>query len=116
MRYWADFNDIDENGRVFALREDRNPVVGTRLHLADHEGNSCWGSVASVEGDLLYVDPDWSTWMTVRDRHVVPQGWWATAGGFVAVASQGAVAGVRIDVNSESRNTGDAPVRVPLGV
>lgn len=113
MKYWVDFNDIDEQGRIVVLRrEDRTPVVGSSVYLADHEGNRCSGTIKTSEGDLMYVEPDWSTWTTRRDRNVVPQGWWVAAGTFPG-ASQGSLGDVRI-AGALPENTGDAPVRTAL--
>jgi hypothetical protein len=110
MMYRVDFNDIDEHGRVIVLRGDGPlPIVGSRAYMGDHEGNRCWGTINTVADGVMYVDPDWTTWTTVRDRHLVPLGWWVEAGVYPG-ASQGSV-GVR---EAQPANTGDAPVRTVL--
>jgi hypothetical protein len=114
MTLWVDFNDIDESGRVVALLPDgmRPPASGLNVYLADHEGNRCFGKVATIANDLVYIEPDWETWATPRDRHKVPQGWWIQGGAGLA-ASEGAIGTFRKPDNAW-RNTGDAPVRTDL--
>ncbi len=60
----VDFNDLDEQGRVLALLRlaPDTAEVGARAYLLDDEGNSCSGTITSIEGALIHVDADWNTW------------------------------------------------------
>jgi hypothetical protein len=66
IRLPVEFNDLDEQGRLLVLVElaPEPPDEGERAYLFDDEGNSCWGTVSSIDGDLIRVDADWDTWQT----------------------------------------------------
>ena len=63
----ADFNALDENGRVLAsLRFASTPEVpdiGEWVLLADGEGNSCPAIVDAVDGLSMLARPDWTRWI-----------------------------------------------------
>jgi hypothetical protein len=68
----VDFNDLDEQGRVLALCRlaPDTAEVGAWAYLLDDEGNSCSGTIASIEGALIHVDADWDTWSPASDLEV----------------------------------------------
>ena len=61
--YRADFNDIDENGRLTVLLPTgaAHPV-GTKIHLYDADGNDCQGILTAVAGRIATIELDWNTW------------------------------------------------------
>ncbi len=66
----VDFNDLDEQGYILALSRlasGDTPEVGLRAYLLDDEGNSCSGTIASIESALIHVDADWDTWSRAGD-------------------------------------------------
>lgn len=67
----VDFNDLDEQGRVLALLRlapaTAEVEVGARAYLLDDEGNSCSGTIASIEDALIHIDADWDTWSPASD-------------------------------------------------
>jgi hypothetical protein len=110
----VDFNDVDQDGSVMALGRlaPRRPTVGQRAYLRDEEGNRCWGTVSRVTDRLIFVEPDWDTWTSQRERKQEPQGWWAYVAASVE-ASQGFSATTVTGIGNE-RNDGAAPSRVTL--
>jgi hypothetical protein len=60
----VDFNDLEDGGRIAALVEDsdRFPIVGQEALLTDDEGNACRATIEDVEGDLIHLALDWSSW------------------------------------------------------
>ncbi len=62
----VDFNAIDDRGRLSALLRyamgSHRPKVGDWVWLMDGDGNGCLGRVVEVQGELIEVGPDWSTW------------------------------------------------------
>lgn len=72
----VDFNDRDGNGRLKASRtfasSSRKPDVGETVVAQDDEGNQCEGTVADVNGSLVYIDLDRTTWkrLTAPDMPV----------------------------------------------
>jgi hypothetical protein len=62
----VDFNDVDLQGRLMATRRFasslRKPDVGEWAFLVDDEGNRCWGRVERVDGLIVYLALDRSTW------------------------------------------------------
>jgi hypothetical protein len=66
IRFDVDFNDRDRDGRLKASRRFassvRVPEPGETVWVADDEGNRCRGTVSQVEGLIVYIDLDRSTW------------------------------------------------------
>jgi len=60
----VDFNELDDDGYLIALLPPQSPTpdLGTRYHLLDTDGNYCRGTISSVEGRLVSLILDWSTW------------------------------------------------------
>jgi hypothetical protein len=62
----VDFNDRDNEGRLKASRtfasSARTPDVGEVVVTRDDEGHSCEGTVTEVNGSIVYIDLDRSTW------------------------------------------------------
>jgi hypothetical protein len=70
----TDFNELDHNSWLTATRLPYAAFfatfdIGTKVRLADVEGNTCWGIIREINGPLYIVEPDWSTW---RDQ-LTPQ-------------------------------------------
>jgi hypothetical protein len=111
IRLQVDFNDLDDDGRVLALRRiaPRAARDGERAYMLDDEGNRCWGTIAGGDGGLIYIDADWLTWTTVQNERHEPQGWWRSAT-VVAFASTGfSATTVRGLPEAPPQNSGDAP-------
>jgi hypothetical protein len=66
LSFEVDFNDLDRDGRLMAsmrfASSVRIPDVGEPVWVADDEGNGCRGTVAAVEGLIIYVELDQLTW------------------------------------------------------
>ncbi len=80
----ADFNTVDESGRVPVLRSTYRGVVpspGLIVTLRDHDGNVCEGRIEGIAGDLLDVRPVWATWVDAH-QYRSPEGA-QTEGSFV---------------------------------
>jgi hypothetical protein len=64
----VDFNDLDASRRVVgSLRfghSVRRPDVGEWVYLQDGEGNGCRAQVVTTNGDIVYFEPDWSSWLS----------------------------------------------------
>jgi hypothetical protein len=60
----VDFNELDDDGLLIALLppESPDPDPGTEFHLLDADGNYCRGTISSIEGRLVSLVLDWSTW------------------------------------------------------
>ncbi|MBV9142930.1 MAG: hypothetical protein JO115_18795 [Pseudonocardiales bacterium] len=60
----VDFNELDDDGLLIALLPPESPAPdsGTKFHLLDADGNYCRGTISSVEGRLVSLVLDWSTW------------------------------------------------------
>jgi hypothetical protein len=60
----VDFNELDDDGLLIALLPPESPAhdPGTELHLLDADGNYCRGTVSSIDGRLVSLVLDWSTW------------------------------------------------------
>lgn len=62
-RLLTDFNSADEDEAVVLIEDAQVvPQAGEWVRLADVDGNSCEAVVDSVDVDLIYVRPLWSTW------------------------------------------------------
>lgn len=61
-----DFNNVATGGRIKgSLRHassDRRPNLGEIVYLHDHEGNACYGRVDELRGQIVVVEPDWTSW------------------------------------------------------
>lgn len=71
----TDFNSVDEGGRVATLMELGRvfwyaPAAGVLVHLYDGDGNSCYGVVDEVHGDLILVTPHWQSWESPSNTKV----------------------------------------------
>jgi hypothetical protein len=66
LRYRTDFNNVRKDGLLTALLgfsgSIQPPVPGERIGLFDADGNSCTAFAVKFENDLVYAEPDWSTW------------------------------------------------------
>jgi len=69
---WVDFNNLKDDERLpTTLRYatgPRKPGVGDWVHIMDSDGDSCLAQVLRVEGMLVEVRPDWSTWKASAPR------------------------------------------------
>lgn len=70
LSVWADFNSIDEQGRLTAsLRfadSPQLPVEGELIRLHDDEGNSVMGVVERIESMTVHVRPEMGTWTSTE--------------------------------------------------
>lgn len=67
---YVDFNDMDDDGRLYALLPPsmEKPARRTRLHLVDDDGNSCEGVVRLCESNgLVSLRVDWDTWVPAEE-------------------------------------------------
>ncbi|MGA2163825.1 MAG: hypothetical protein ABSH36_05080 [Solirubrobacteraceae bacterium] len=66
----VDYNDRDREGRLMASMRfaagNRIPEPGESVWTADDEGHTCRGTVSHVEGSVVYIDLDRSTWRVFR--------------------------------------------------
>lgn len=64
QRLQTDFNDTT-GSTVTVLIEDAGiiPAKGDAVLLVDVDGNSCAGVVKKISNDLIYVAPDWKSWV-----------------------------------------------------
>lgn len=67
----TDFNDADQNGWLITSRLPYAAFlaeleVGTKVRVADSEGNMCWGTIREIHGPIYIVEPDWSTWISAQ--------------------------------------------------
>jgi len=64
--FMVDFNDQDNAGRLKASRSfassKRQPSIGEIVVARDDEGGECSGAVAAVDGLIVYINLDKSTW------------------------------------------------------
>ena len=63
----TDFNELDHDSWLTATRLPYAAFfatfeIGSKVRLADVEGNTCWGLIREINGSLYIVEPDWSTW------------------------------------------------------
>jgi len=102
---FADFNDL-EDGVVSGLQRYARGRRALRppdhVLVRDGDGNRCWGNVQRVDGELVYVALDDSTWASAPFRPTVTnnraQGIvYGTTGGVSATvrSGNGAEAGTR---------------------
>jgi hypothetical protein len=62
-RLLTDFNSADENEAVVLIEDVQIvPNMGEWVKLADVDGNTCEAVVNSIDVDLIYARPLWSTW------------------------------------------------------
>jgi hypothetical protein len=75
-RIEVDFNSRDAAGMVPALVEDaEGPLrVGDFVEAFDDEGYRCLSVVASVQGDMLALDPVWNAFAAPDEARVVIAG------------------------------------------
>jgi hypothetical protein len=68
MRLRVDFNQREEDGTVWVTMRDTGFVEddclrsGVAVELWDDDGDACFGTVMRVEGGIMFVKPDYSTW------------------------------------------------------
>jgi hypothetical protein len=65
----VDFNNVADGGRLVKASlphasSYRIPGDGERVFLEDGEGNRCWGSVERVEGLVVLIEIDDTTWVS----------------------------------------------------
>lgn len=62
----VDFNDRDKDGRLRASMRfastGRVPDLGETVWIADDDGHRCRGTVSEVDGLIVHIDLDRSTW------------------------------------------------------
>lgn len=73
MWLWADFNAVEGDTIWTSVRQTEGVsedelAEGQRIELRDHEGNSCWGIVTGMQGPIVYLELDWSTWTPAEDE------------------------------------------------
>lgn len=68
-RIWVDFNGEDEQGLYPTLQQYADdPVgVGQRVVAYDHDGNRADGAVAAVDGAVVLLRIDLSTFVDAHD-------------------------------------------------
>lgn len=62
----VDFNELEGDSLSTYLEFSRGPWKpreGDWARLTDGEGSSCLGYVKRIEGDMVEVLPDWTTWL-----------------------------------------------------
>jgi hypothetical protein len=63
----VDFNRADDDEIVWAYRDRSNKpdgfTVGEFIELCDYEGNRCLGSVVEIDGEIVRVKLELTTWM-----------------------------------------------------
>ena len=64
----VDFNNSDEHGRIFArlARASRDLEQGEVVLATDGEEHACQALVDEIEGELVYLELDWDTWLTIE--------------------------------------------------
>jgi hypothetical protein len=66
LTFEVDYNDRDKDGRLMAsmrfASSARFPDPGETVWTGDDEGNGCWGTVAAVDGLIVYIDLARETW------------------------------------------------------
>lgn len=66
LSFWADFNSVDEHrwfkaSLRFADSPER-PIEGEWVRLHDDEGNAVLGVVERIDGMILHVRPEMTSW------------------------------------------------------
>lgn len=63
---WVDFNSLEGDDLLTTTLRyatgPRRPIEGEWVRVTDSDGNSCLACVVRVEGILVEVKPEWSTW------------------------------------------------------
>jgi hypothetical protein len=91
MRLWTDFNDIEENGQVWADLDyaqfffEHELRAGNTSELTDGAGHECIGTIVRVDLDrrMVWLEIDWDTWR-FSERSRIRQGFKSAAGGYGA--------------------------------
>jgi hypothetical protein len=76
MWLWVDFNAVEGDTIWTSVRQTKGVsqdelMEGYRVGLRDHEGNSCWGTITGIEGPIVYLELDWSTWRPADEQEKV---------------------------------------------
>jgi hypothetical protein len=62
----VDFNNTAPGGRVKgSLRHSssaRRPGIGEMVYVHDDEGNACRARVDELSGQIVLLEPEWSSW------------------------------------------------------
>ncbi len=69
----ADFSELDDESYVwtscrFMLEGPRHPRQGEWVFLLDARGRGCLGCIEELNGWMVRVRPDWSSWVPADDR------------------------------------------------
>lgn len=92
MRLWTDFNDIEEENRIWADLDQAQFFfifndelqVGEIAELTDGAGHECKGTITHVDLDrrMVWLEIDWDTWTFTE--HSLDQRGFTSAGGYRA--------------------------------
>lgn len=67
-RITVDFNNSTAEGLLYAVGDPAGLTEGIEVLADDGEGHECRAQVVRVEGELIYLDPDWETWRVIARR------------------------------------------------
>jgi hypothetical protein len=65
LRLRTDFNDLYSDMAAVLIETVNGllPNIGDIVLLYDADANTCQGRVVEIAAGLIYVDPDWDTWV-----------------------------------------------------
>jgi pectate lyase len=68
-KIYVDYNDIKGGKQTAALMENASEAVsvGETVLSLDEEGNQCVATVVRLDGDVVILRMDWSTWEPSRE-------------------------------------------------
>jgi hypothetical protein len=83
----VDFNEIQDDVVAGLIEDASGPLnIGDQVLLHDDGEHECRGTVDRIEGGLVYLRIDWSSWASTRER-VAHELWWYSLGTNLAGAS-----------------------------
>jgi hypothetical protein len=110
MRVLIDFNAETSDGRFSALKSRlESPVsLGELIQAHDEDGNQLLVTVEEFDEErgLVYLQPDWSSWIDEDSDSTVVYGAWAQTGTYLrALIDFGSTAGLKIGLNEAMRTS-----------